>query len=277
MVSILGILNRKPRSMKRVLLRLSESVHDGDHSNATRCAWPSRWTSIYNRQGPSFTGRVDGKAQQSKIFHLVLLLFLSTLPACQLDPNENLATEHVNQGKILFAKGEIASSINEFQEALRLTPRSAVAHTQLAMALAAKGEISGALNEYRTAISLHPDSDSFQQLGILLASSGNLDGGIAAFRSALELQPLDPRLHYNLGMALRDKNDLEGAIDEYRQVLRFKSTDAEARYQLGLALKEKGLREEALRELREVDRETPDKPVNRKFLELVRKHLAELE
>ena len=262
--------------MTGVPLRLSASLNNEDVSNLPPCVGPSRSTSIYkNRQAPRFIE--DTKMQRRKRFFLGLLFFFVVLPACESDPNENLAREHMNQGRILLAKGEIASSINEFQEALRLTPNSEVAHTQLGMALAGRGDIAAALTEYRTAISLHPDSDTLQQYGILMASSGNLDGGIAAFRSALELQPGDPRLHYNLGMALRDKGDVDGAMDEFRQVLRFKSNDSEARYQLGLALKTKGLREDALRELREVDRETPDKPVNHKFLELVRKSLAELE
>jgi tetratricopeptide (TPR) repeat protein len=110
-----------------------------------------------------------------------------------------------------------------------------------------------------------------------LASSGNLQGGITAFRSAIELQPADPRLHYNLGMALKDKGDVGGAIDEFRKVVLYKSTDYEARYQLALALKEKGLRDDALQELHVVIRETPDKPANQKFLDLVRKSLATLE
>ncbi|HEY3197200.1 MAG TPA: tetratricopeptide repeat protein, partial [Nitrospirales bacterium] len=100
---------------------------------------------------------------------LVLLIF-SALTACDSNPNENLATEHMNQGKLLLARGDVPLSINEFREALRLTPDSAVAHSELAKALAAKGDISGALNEYQKAVNLHPDSDTFQQLGILLAS-----------------------------------------------------------------------------------------------------------
>jgi Flp pilus assembly protein TadD len=219
---------------------------------------------------------LEGLMSRHKLLCLVLLVF-SGLTAWESNTSEDLATEHLNQGKLLLAKGDVSPSINEFQEALRLTPNSAVAHTQLAKALAAKGDIPGALTEYQRAVSLNPDSETFQQLGILLATSGNLEGGITAFRSALQLQPADARLHYNLGTALRDKGDVDGAIDEYRKVVLYKSTDYEARYQLGLALKEKGLREDALRELHVIIRETPDKPSNQKFLDLVRKSLATLE
>jgi eukaryotic-like serine/threonine-protein kinase len=229
-------------------------------------------SSVYKRQTTLL-----GEARLNKIFCLVLLFLFSVLTACESNPNEDLATEHVNQGKLLFSRGEIAPAINEFQEALRLTPNWAVAHAQLARALAAKGDIPGAVTEYQTAVSLHPDSETFQQLGILLASSGNLQGGITAFRSALQLQPADARLHYNLAIALRDKGDVDGAIDEYRKVVLYKSTDYEARYQLALVLKEKGLREDALQELHVVIRETPDKPANQKFLALVRNSLATLE
>jgi Flp pilus assembly protein TadD len=236
------------------------------------CVGRLRSPSVYKRQTTLW-----GETRRNKIFCLVLLFLFSVLSACESNPNENLATEHMNQGKLLLSRAEIAPAINEFQEALRLTPNWAVAHAQLARGLAAKGDISGAVTEYQTAVSLHPDSETFQQLGILLASSGNLQGGIAAFRSALQLQPADARLHYNLGMALRDNGNVDGAIDEYRKVVLYKATDYEARYQLGLALKEKGLREDALHELHLIMRETPDKPGNQKFLDLVRKSLATLE
>lgn len=258
--------------MKHVLGFRSAPFTGGDGFDAHVCAGRRRSPSVTKRQTTLL-----GETRLNQIFCLVLLFLFSVLTACESNSNEELATEHVNQGKLLLSRAEIAPAINEFQEALRLTPNWAVAHTQLARALAAKGDISGAMTEYQTAVSLHPDSETFQQLGILLASSGNVQGGIAAFRSALQLQPADARLHYNLGMALRDKGDVDGAIDEYRKVVLYKATDYEARYQLGLALKEKGLREDALHELHLIIRETPDKPGNQKFLDLVHKSLATLE
>ena len=243
-----------------------------DNSNTLIGMRLQRSASICDKQSSRLLERLMAR---HKILCLVLLL--SALTACESNPSEHLATEHLNQGKELLARGDVAPSINEFQAALRLTPNSAVAHTQLAKALGAKGDISGSLTEYQRAVSLHPDSETFQQLGILLATSGNLEGGITAFRSALQLQPADARIHYNLGMALRDKGDVDGAIDEYRKVVLYKSSDYEARYQLGLALKENGLREDALHELHVIIQEMPDKPSNEKFLVLVRKSLATLE
>ena len=217
------------------------------------------------------------RIQPNNMWSTALLCLLGMLAGCETNPNEELARQHLSQGKLLLARGEVATSINEFQAAVQLTPASSDAHSHLAMALGAKGDISGAVTEYRTAVNLHPDSETLQQVGILLASSGDLEGGILAFRSALELQPADARVHYNLGMALKDRGHIDEALEEFRQTLRYKSTDYEARYQLGLTLKEKGLREDALQELQAVLRQTPDKPVNARFLALVRKNIESLE
>ncbi len=213
----------------------------------------------------------------NNIYSMALLCLLTMLTGCETNPNEELARKHLSQGKLLLARGEVATSINEFQAAVQLTPASSDAHSHLAMALGAKGDISGAVTEYRKAVNLHPDSETLQQVGILLASSGDLEGGILAFRSALELQPADARVHYNLGMALKDTGHMDEALEEFRQTLRYKSTDSEARYQLGLTLKDKGLREDALQELQTVLRQTPEKPINAKFLALVRKSVGSLE
>jgi protein O-GlcNAc transferase len=69
----------------------------------------------------------------------------------------NFAT---NSGKRLLTAGDLDGAISQFRNAVRLAPRYAVAHHQLAIALGRKGDKAGAEEESRKAMELNDQAKS---------------------------------------------------------------------------------------------------------------------
>lgn len=89
-------------------------------------------------------------------------------------------------GGILFARGEIDESIDNYEHALRLRDGNVAAHFGLARALAAKQKTDAAIFHLRRTLEIQPDYiAASNDLGVLLASKGEITDAIAAWRQTL--------------------------------------------------------------------------------------------
>lgn len=89
-------------------------------------------------------------------------------------------------GGILFARGEIDESIDNYERALRLRDGNVAAHFGLARALSAKQKTDAAIFHLRRTLEIQPDYiAASNDLGVLLASKGEITGAIAAWRQTL--------------------------------------------------------------------------------------------
>ena len=89
-------------------------------------------------------------------------------------------------GGILFARGEIDESINNYEHALRLRDGNVAAHFGLARALSAKQKTDAAIFHLRRTLEIQPDYiAASNDLGVLLASKGEITDAIAAWRQTL--------------------------------------------------------------------------------------------
>jgi Flp pilus assembly protein TadD len=73
-----------------------------------------------------------------------------------------VAKAKVNLGICAAMRGDYPAAIRDFQEAIRLAPRSAEAHGNLAKALAAIGRREDALAEFRIAEQLSGNAFAFR-------------------------------------------------------------------------------------------------------------------
>ncbi|HEX9944047.1 MAG TPA: tetratricopeptide repeat protein [Thermoanaerobaculia bacterium] len=86
--------------------------------------------------------------------------------------------------------GIYCDDLSLFQAAVRVTPRSEIAHNNLGMALYREGRLDEAEREYREALRLNPGSvPSLANLGILLERRGDVAGAKAAFEETLRRSP----------------------------------------------------------------------------------------
>jgi Flp pilus assembly protein TadD len=58
---------------------------------------------------------------------------------------------------VLLVTGRTSDAIDEYKEALRITPNSAEAHNSLAAALAQMGQVSEAIEQLKAALRINPN------------------------------------------------------------------------------------------------------------------------
>ncbi len=182
---------------------------------------------------------------------------------------------HLLYGSSLYWLGEPEKALGEFEEAMRLDPRSSMAY-QLRGIVRARGALyQDALSDFLEAERLDPvRSDVKMNAGSVYQALGNTDKALDYFRAAASLEPSSPLYHYQLGMfysrlgrydqaadqlekaaslfpeyedavlelaVLRERDGRLGdAVKLYRKALSIKPGDSVARFRLGWALKKSG-------------------------------------
>ncbi|MGC1414523.1 MAG: tetratricopeptide repeat protein [Candidatus Acidiferrum sp.] len=120
------------------------------------------------------------------------------------------------------------------------------AHYNLAAILQMKGDLAGSVAEFAQAVRIQPDDPiANNALGAVLLASGRIDEAIAHLSVALKGRPDYFDAHYNLGNALATQNDFTGALSQFRAAVRLNPQDAGAEANLGSALAETGNLKEA--------------------------------
>jgi len=126
-----------------------------------------------------------------------------------------LATRHACTARVAFGICLVAltlltarqlpvweNGITLYQNATRIHPRIARAHSNLGYAYARAGEHLLAINQYRAALELQPrDSTTWNNLGASIAELGDDDRAIFAFKKAMEYPPVTVGAAINLEMA----------------------------------------------------------------------------
>ena len=138
--------------------------------------------------------------------------------AIVLDPN--LGEPHASLGLIhaLF-DFDFATSVREFEEAIRLNPNYATAHHWFGdSTLPALGQFDRANAEAKRALELDPLSVVYNvDAGTVYWITGRYQEAVAQFRKAIEMDPSNYTAHWGLGQALERVGDLAGAIAEYEK------------------------------------------------------------
>ena len=151
-------------------------------------------------------------------------------------------------GAASSAAREAEFAVSCFERAVRLSPQSAQAHSNLGVAYKSVGQLESSESAYRTAISLDGNqAEPLNNLGNLLIEMGRAEEAIGFLKMALQLQPNYGDAHTNLGIALHKVGELEGALQSYRTALQINSDDANLHNNLGVTLQMLGAFEEAVR------------------------------
>ncbi len=173
--------------------------------------------------------------------------------------NPDYAEAHSNLGVALKDQGQLAEAVAQYQEAFRLKPDYAEAHLNLGNALREQGQLAEAVAQYQEALRLNPDyAMAHNNLGNVLRDQGQLAEAVSEYQEALRLKPDFAEAHNNLGNALWDQGQLTEAVAQYQEALRLKPDYAEAHLNLGYALRDQGQLAEAVAQYQEAFRLKPD-------------------
>lgn len=155
--------------------------------------------------------------------------------------------------------GDLKSGIAHYEEAIRIRPDLAEAHSGLGYALLLVGRPADAVVHLREAVRLGYVK-AHTNLGNALAQTGDLDAAIREQQEAVRLQPDSAETFVNLGNALTQAGRVPEALPQYETALRLQPDFSEGRYNWAIALAQAGRLPDAAAQLELAAREAPSNP-----------------
>ena len=156
--------------------------------------------------------------------------------------NTDAAAPHLARGNVLVNNGHLEEAAQEYREAARLLPKSALARERLGDTLFDLGRKDEALASYREAAALATESAFTARIGAarVLESKGDLLAARAELTSGLEKAPTNLFLLLSRGNLAARAGDRKAALADAERAVHLKSDNVPALYQYGLALLDDG-------------------------------------
>lgn len=174
------------------------------------------------------------------------------------------AEDYYNRALDHEAAGNRDGAIADYSEALRLNPRDADSHNNLANLLMENGDMLRAMGHYNRAVQNDPTSALHYNNRGLAHYRGVLEPdyalAIADFTEAIRLQPDYDQPYLNRGAAYAALNDYAAAVADYTEAIRLNPTLASAYYNRGIIRKELGDIDAAIDDYRQASLYAPDDP-----------------
>jgi tetratricopeptide (TPR) repeat protein len=151
--------------------------------------------------------------------------------AIRLSPRYDAA--YLVRGAAYRSEGEYARAVDDFSQAIELNPTNAAAHNCRCYVYAIVGNLNAALADCNEALRLWPNAAHIlDSRGFTYLKMGDLDRAIADFDAALLGEPKIAQSLYGRGVAKRMKGDAEAAERDIADALTVKPDIAEemARY-----------------------------------------------
>lgn len=151
----------------------------------------------------------------------------------QID-NEYLSSLHNSRGINLAKRGWLDEAINEFEVAIKKSPKSVESYDNLGNAYVDKGELLRALQSYVKALSIDPNNAIvMHNLGCFLS---NYSDSLAnkCFKNALVIEPDFAEAQFNLGLCHMAEEEYPEAINRFEEALLIEE-DHDTRLHLAMA------------------------------------------
>jgi tetratricopeptide (TPR) repeat protein len=159
--------------------------------------------------------------------------------AIRLSPGN--ADLYNNRGRAYDNKGDPDRAIQDWDQAIRLNPEDAVSRYNRGTAYGRKGLYDRAIEDLDQAIRLNPDfAEAYSNRGNAYNAKGGFDRAIQDLDKAIQLNPDIARSYYNRGNAYYGKGAYDRAIEDYDQASRLEPDFAIVYYSRGRAYTGKG-------------------------------------
>lgn len=143
-----------------------------------------------------------------------------------------------------MGNGEVA--VNLIGKAIRLTPKSALYHSNMGAVLKELGRNEAAIASYEVALKIEPGAaHTHANLGVAQLALGDIAAAEASQRRALELEPGNVEAHNNLGLVLAERGDVAAAEAEFEAAVVLRPGYVNGLHNLGSAQKALGQSEAA--------------------------------
>jgi len=145
------------------------------------------------------------------------------------------AEEHFKKGHALLKEKKLDEAIKEFEETVKLSPKTSVARFWLGNAYFYNKQLDKASAEFKKMTELEPDNfRGYSMLGKMYSfDKGKIDLAIEELKKALEINPDHADAHFDLGRIYAMKGDSGRALAEFGFVFRSEPNYAVYHFEMG--------------------------------------------
>ncbi|MEH1874339.1 tetratricopeptide repeat protein [Nostoc sp.] len=153
------------------------------------------------------------------------------LPKFLTNAQQTLYQEGVNK----YDAGNYEGAIEDFNQAIELDPKNALAYNRRGDAYYRLGDYEQAQADSSQAILLNPqDANAYFDRGFALSELGKYKEAIADYTQAIKLNSQDAYAYYGRGLARTKLKDNKGAIEDFSKAIALKPQYTEAYLQRGI-------------------------------------------
>ena len=132
------------------------------------------------------------------------------------------ASKLVKQGTLLMSRNKVDAAIESYTRAIELSPNYAEAYVNRGIARRAKGDLEGSIEDYEKAASINPKSiagnrfvaQAYSNRGYIKFNAMNVDDAIKDFTIAIKVDPNDDDHYYKRGLARLVNEELVQALED---------------------------------------------------------------
>jgi tetratricopeptide (TPR) repeat protein len=177
--------------------------------------------------------------------------------AIRLSPS--IAYNYRERGKAYYDKRDYDRAIQDLNEAIRLSPNDTSALNSRGLAYYYKNDPNRAIQDFNEVIRLSPsDAQTYNNRGNAYDVKDDHDRSIQDFNEAIRLNPKDAHAYNNRGGAFAVKGDDDRAIQDFNEAINLNPNFATAYYGRGLAYNNKGDYARAIQDFNEAIRLQPN-------------------
>lgn len=199
-----------------------------------------------NQESPPSGGKSDPDAAISGCLNLMKLH-----PQDEPSWPARVTLAFFNCGNSYFAKGNFDRAIEEYSQAIKISPQFNIAFNNRGNVYLAKHDYDRAIEDYNEAIRIKSGylidntptpfdvAIIFENRGIAFADKHDYDRAIEDYSQAIRLKPRDADAFYTRGIAYGAEKDYDKAIADYDNALQIDPENASALYSRGIAKQNK--------------------------------------
>lgn len=192
----------------------------------------------------------------------ILVLASWAVAQAQEPDRPQTASDYLCRGDKRLSSGDLDGAIDDFTEAIRLSPGDGAGHRGRGRARYRKGDLQGAIGDLTEAIRLNPlDVRALRLRGDAHGDNRDFKAAVAAYNEVLRLDPTDQIAWLNRGQARLELGELEAALADTNEAIRLDSEDSMARNNRGYLRLLQGDVEGARQDFRRATELKPEAPV----------------
>ena len=136
---------------------------------------------------------------------------------------------YYSRGQAFDKMGRFDRAIEDYDEAIALSPTLTVAYYNRAVVFDKLGQYDRALADYNRVLTLDPNYyGAYINRGLFFYNTGQFNSAIADFDRAISLKPADSEAYYNQGLVFDKTGQLDKALADYARAISLNPNDPDA-------------------------------------------------